>query len=76
MPQGFHRYQEGPIDGLRLPPNAWDVLRRENITTLDRLKAVARRIERFDGIGSKTARAIREEVARATCRDEQPGGQH
>ena len=31
----------GPIDGLSLPPMAWDVLRREEIQTIDQLMAKA-----------------------------------
>jgi DNA-directed RNA polymerase alpha subunit len=54
----------GPIDGLRLPLRAWKVLQREHITTLDQLRAAAGRIERFENIGSKTARTIRTELAR------------
>jgi hypothetical protein len=54
----------GPIDGLRLPRRAWKMLQQENITTLDRLKAVADRIERFERIGPKTARTIRAELTR------------
>jgi hypothetical protein len=56
--------QPGPIDGLRLPPQIWAVLQRENIRTLDQLRAVAGRIDRFDGIGAKAAHIIREEIAR------------
>jgi len=50
------------------------VLRRENITTMSKLRAVADRLERFEGIGSKLAQAIRAELARI----EQPSdkGQH
>ncbi len=64
----------GPIRDLRLPPKAWYVLRRENITTMSKLRAVADRLERFEGIGSKLAQAIRAELARI----EQPSdkGQH
>jgi hypothetical protein len=58
----------GPIEGLRLPPRAWAVLRRENITTIDQLRAVADRLQRFDGVGFRTALAIREEIARARPR--------
>jgi hypothetical protein len=61
----------GPIDGLRLPRRAWKMLQQENITTLDRLKAVAGRIERFERIGPKTARTIRAELTRV-IREEQP----
>ena len=60
----------GPIDGLRLPRRAWKMLQQENITTLDRLKAVADRIERFERIGPKTAQAIRAELTRVV-REEQ-----
>jgi hypothetical protein len=67
-----HSYEtcEGPIEGLYLPPLAWEVLHRENIGTIDRLKVVAGQLERFDGCGSKTAQAIRFELARV----EAPGG--
>jgi hypothetical protein len=65
MPNGFHGSCEGPIGGLRLPQNVWNVLRRENITTLDQLKAVADQIEQLPGIEPKTALAIREDIARA-----------
>ena len=54
----------GPIRDLRLPPKAWYVLRRENITTMSKLRAVADRLERVDGIGSKLAQAIRAELTR------------
>jgi DNA-directed RNA polymerase alpha subunit len=57
----------GPIDGLRLPRRAWKVLERENITSLDQLKAAAARIERVvPGIGRKTAQTIRTELVRVT----------
>jgi hypothetical protein len=58
----------GPIEGLRLPQRAWAVLQREHITTLDRLRSVADRLERFEGVGPKTALAIRQEIARARPR--------
>jgi DNA-directed RNA polymerase alpha subunit len=58
----------GPIEGLRLPQRAWAMLRRENITTIDRLRAVADRLQRFEGVGFRTALAIREEIARAKPR--------
>jgi hypothetical protein len=57
----------GPIRDLRLPPKAWYVLQRENITTMSKLRAVAARLERFDGIGSKLAQAIRAELTRNTA---------
>jgi DNA-directed RNA polymerase alpha subunit len=72
MQHDFHECEEGPIGGLRLPPKAWHVLRRENITTIGRLRAVADKIERFQGVGSKTANAIRVELARMSASDEQP----
>jgi hypothetical protein len=62
----------GPIDGLNLPPNAWHVLRRENIRTIRQLRAIADRIERLDGVGCKTALAIREELARIASIEDQP----
>src|SRR4051812_17929522 len=64
MPHSLFDPCEGPIPGLRLPLNAWKALQRENITTLDQLKAVADEIERFEGIGRKTAQAIRAELTR------------
>jgi DNA-directed RNA polymerase alpha subunit len=54
----------GPIDGLSLPRRAWKALQQEHITTLDRLNAVADRLDRLENIGSKTARTIRTELAR------------
>jgi DNA-directed RNA polymerase alpha subunit len=67
-PCGARRPQDkpvpGPIEGLRLPARAWTALRRENITTLDRLRAVADRLDRLEGIGAKTAQTIRVELAR------------
>jgi DNA-directed RNA polymerase alpha subunit len=64
--------REGPIEGLRLPVRAWEVLRRENITTIGQLRAVADQIERFEGIGAGTARVIRAELARVASLEEQP----
>jgi hypothetical protein len=49
----------GPIDGLHLPPIAWEVLRRENIQTLDQLRANAHQLEQFDGISPRMAQVIR-----------------
>jgi hypothetical protein len=59
----------GPIGGLILPPNAWYVLRRENIKALNKLRAVADHLERFDGIGPKRAQAIRAELDRVASPD-------
>jgi endonuclease III len=55
---------EGPIRGLRLPLNAWNVLDRENITTLPQLTALP-------GVGAKTALAIRVELGRIASLDVQ-----
>ena len=66
---------EGPIEGLYLPCLAWDVLRRENIQTIGELRAVAGQLERFDGIGPKTAQAIRLELNRLAAPGEQPSGE-
>jgi hypothetical protein len=62
----------GPIRGLRLPLEAWEALRREGITTLDGLRAMADQIHTLPGIGSKTAQLIREELARVTSSKEGP----
>jgi DNA-directed RNA polymerase alpha subunit len=72
-PSGARRPQDepisGPIVGLRLPARVWKVLRRENITTLDRLRAVADRLDRLEGIGPKTVQTIRAELARVAALD-------
>jgi hypothetical protein len=54
------------FQGCAWPPSAWDALRAEGITTLDRLRAVADQLEKLPGIGSRMAQTIREELARAT----------
>jgi hypothetical protein len=59
----------GPIRGLVLPPNIWYVLRRENIKSISKLRAVADHLERFNGIGPKSAQAIRAELARVASPD-------
>jgi hypothetical protein len=64
MENAFYQRYEGPIRGLRLPLKTWDVLRRQNITTMDELQAAAERVHRFEGIGAKTARLIRDEITR------------
>jgi hypothetical protein len=56
----------GPIRDLHLPAKAWYVLRRENITSMSKLRAVADWLERGDGIGSKLAQVIRAELTRVT----------
>jgi hypothetical protein len=67
MPHGKWERFGGPIRGLRLPLNAWDALRREGITTIGQLRAVADRLETLPSIGPKTAHLIREELARVTA---------
>ena len=67
MENAFYQRYEGPISGLRLPRKTWDVLRRHSITTMDEIRAAADRVHRFEGIGPKTARLIREEIARVTA---------
>jgi hypothetical protein len=55
---------EGLIGGLYLPSNAWEALHRENIETLDQLLASVGWLELYESIESKTAQAIRLELAR------------
>ena len=55
----FYDTCAGPIAGLYLPPTACEVLERENIQTLDELRANADRLEQFDGIGPGMAHMIR-----------------
>ncbi|MBL0408386.1 hypothetical protein JKG68_31440 [Microvirga aerilata] len=55
----FYDTCAGPIEGLYLPPIAWEVLRRENIQTMDELRANADRLEQFDGLGPGMAQMIR-----------------
>jgi hypothetical protein len=74
MPRHFEP-SEGLIEGLYLPQLAWDVFHRENIQTIDQLRAVAGQLERFAGIGSKTAQAIRRELDRVAAPGEQTSGE-
>lgn len=62
---------EGPIEGLYLPRLAWNVFQRENIHTMDQLRAVAGQLERFDGLGPIMAQAIRFELDRVAVVGEQ-----
>ena len=55
----FYDTCAGPIEGLYLPPLAWEVLRRENIQTLDQLRSNAHRLEQLDGIEADMAQQIR-----------------
>ena len=61
----------GPIRGLYLPPGAWDVLHRENIQTLDQLRAGADQLEQFDGISARMAQVIRQALTEVGPSDEQ-----
>ena len=70
MPNGLHGSCEGSIGGLRLPQSVWNVLRRENITTFEQLKAVADRIEQVLGIEPKTALVVRDDIARVAAFDD------
>ena len=65
----------GPIGGLYLPPMAWDVLRREEIQTIDRLMAQADRLEQFDGIEPRMAQVIRQALAWAGLPEEWLSGE-
>jgi hypothetical protein len=56
---------QGPIGGLYLPSNAWEALHRENIGTIDQLKASVGWLELYEDIEPKTAQVIRLELARA-----------
>jgi DNA-directed RNA polymerase alpha subunit len=69
MLKGLYEDCEGPIRGLRLPLNAWNVLHRENIATLPQLTAIADRIETLPGIGAKTVLAIKAELGRIALLD-------
>ncbi len=55
----FYDTCAGPIEGLYLPPIAWEVLGRENIRTMDQLRANAHQLEQFDGISVGMAHMIR-----------------
>jgi len=70
MPRHFEP-SEGLIEGLYLPQLAWDVFHRENIQTIDQLKAVAGQLERLEGFGPITARVIRQELDRVAATGEQ-----
>jgi hypothetical protein len=61
---------KGHIPGLLLPQHVWIALARENIRTIIQLDAVAIRIEHLvPGIGLKSAKAIRAELARVAGPD-------
>ena len=71
MKSAFYRRYTGPISGLHLPLKTWYVLRRQDVTTMDELRAVSDRVHRFEGIGPKTARLIRDEIVRVIAPNEQ-----
>jgi hypothetical protein len=71
MHKGLFDDCDGPIRGLRLPLNAWNVLHSEGITTLEQLRAMADKIHTLPGIGAKTALAIRVELGRVALLDAQ-----
>ena len=70
----FYDTCAGPIEGLYLPPIAWEVLRRENIQTLDQLTANADRLEQFDGISIRMAQVIRLALAYVAPFEQQTAG--
>jgi hypothetical protein len=70
----FYDTCAGPIEGLYLPPIAWEVLERENIQTLDQIRANAHQLEQFDGISIRMAQVIRLALAYATPFEEQTAG--
>jgi hypothetical protein len=49
---------QAPLSSISAPI-AWEVLRRENIQTMDQLRAQADRLEQFDGISDRMAQVIR-----------------
>jgi hypothetical protein len=67
----FYDTCAGPIEGLYLPPVAWEVLRRENIQTLDQLRANAHQLEQFDGMSVRMAQVIRIALAYVTPFEDQ-----
>jgi hypothetical protein len=71
MPR-FYNTCAGPIRDLYLPPTAWAVLLRENIGTMDRLRAHADRLAQFDGIDVRMAEVIRHALAHFAPSEEPP----
>jgi DNA-directed RNA polymerase alpha subunit len=63
-----------PFRGLQLAPRERKALQREGITTLDELRVVADQIHQFEGIGLKSAQAIRDELARMAQPEERRSG--
>ena len=66
-----YEISDGPIHGLYLPQRAWEVLDREHIRTVDQLRAVVCRLEKFEGVGSITAQTIRLELDRVAAPGEE-----
>ena len=67
----------GPIEGLYLPPIAWEVLQRENIQTMEQLRANEHQLEQFDGISPRMAQVIRLALAYVIPFEEQTSsGKH
>jgi hypothetical protein len=54
---------------------AWDVLRREEIRTIDQLMAWADRLEQFDGIEPRMAQGIRQAPAYVGLPEEKTSGE-
>jgi hypothetical protein len=71
MPHIYHTCA-GSIRGLFLSPSAWELLRREDIQTVDQLRIHADRLEQFDGIEATTAHIIRQALARFVPCEEEP----
>jgi hypothetical protein len=69
QPYSYKLYK-GSIRGLRLPLRVWNALQKENITTAEQLKALAEHLERLPGLGSRTAKLIRAELARVATMEE------
>lgn len=67
----FYDTCAGPIEGLYLPPVAWEVLQRENIQTIDQLRENADQLEQFDGISVRMAQVIRLALAYVAPLEEQ-----
>ncbi len=67
----FYDTCAGPIEGLYLPPIAWEVLQRENIQTIHQLRANADWLEQFDGISGRMAQVIRLALAYVAPFEEQ-----
>jgi hypothetical protein len=61
----------GSIRGLYLLPDAWDVLHRENIETLDQLRASADQLEQFDSNSGRMAQVIRQALTEVGPSEEQ-----